>query len=175
MKKTLFISATWLLAICCSKNENVTPALPPVVVNQAEKFIGTFDAHDTGYYSRKWHDGRNYGCITPMVIDRAHESIITQLTHNTFKISNYFGDSLDVECVIKTDTTFYASLTYIKQGSCKEVIMWTGNGASGNPIGRISSNRDTIIIKHKFDKSLDAGLSLVHYINNYTSTFIRKK
>ncbi len=173
MKKLLFISVILILSISCSKKkEEVTPA-PVTPVNPSAKFVGTFDVQDTGYYSWKMLSGSVYGCISPMIIDRHHTSVITEVTDKSFNISNFFGDGYDVVCGTRSpETTFETSDLNIKNnsGTCGQYIM----GGSTRPHGYISVTGDTIIITYRYDEIMPGGGDYIHYINDFTSTFIRK-
>lgn len=172
--KNLLIAVILLVTISCSKKDDPTPE-PTPVVNESLKFTGTFTVSDTGVFSHTYQSGsstQTSGCMPPFVIDRHHESVITSLGTDKIRISNFFGDSLDAEFVVKNSTDLLISgILYIKSSGCQKFI---ADDSYNKPEGYISNNLDTIIIEFEFDKTYPSGSGSLIYHNDFTSTFVRQ-
>lgn len=170
------IAALLLIVIGCSKEDDPS-VTPSPVAEPADKFVGTYIVSDTGYYSCTDVSGNAYYCITPMIIDRHHESTITKLGYGTFKISNFFGDSLDVNWYISPTSSNNIGISggnvHIKSPGCeKEVLNYSGSEYS--PDGYMSADGNTITISFIYNGNIPVGSKHRYYENHFTSVFIRK-
>lgn len=144
-------------------------------IMKVDKFAGTYMVHDTGYFSWTMQSGTD-PCFQSFIIDRNHVSAITVNKTNPFEftISNFFGDSTDVICYLKSsdDYNFFASYIPIKYGACSDGYIKFQDAT--RPHGTITFDGKKITVTADIDYTNVAPNQSWHYVNNFVSTFIRQ-